>query len=116
MAIIDIFSKRQARLRGKTPDVYRYDDVPEPLRVQLVHLVRDLLEGGREENLHFNQEVQAAYEHITNWLCREYGLFRLTGKSYEERNPPNELLNFILGAENHEHVLDAVELVVRYAD
>lgn len=34
MAILDIFSKRQARLRGEVPDMYRYDEVPQKLRVQ----------------------------------------------------------------------------------
>ena len=41
MGIIDLFSKRQRRLRGEFPDVYTYDDLPDTLRVQVVHIIRD---------------------------------------------------------------------------
>ena len=43
MGIFDLFSKRQKRLRGEAPDVYTYDEIPEPLRVQIVHIFRDIL-------------------------------------------------------------------------
>jgi hypothetical protein len=33
MSILDIFSKRQKKLRGDVPDVYTYDSIPEPLKV-----------------------------------------------------------------------------------
>ena len=32
---IDIFSKRQKRLRGEMPDVYQYDTLPGGLRTQV---------------------------------------------------------------------------------
>lgn len=57
MAIFDLFSKRQKRIRGDVPDVYSYDDLPGPLRVQIVHIWTDTLgngeqycEGGRPES------------------------------------------------------------------
>ena len=43
MAISNLFSKRQRRQRGEMPDVYQYEDIPHPLRVQLVHILRDAL-------------------------------------------------------------------------
>ena len=60
MAIFDLFSKRQKRLRGEMPDVYVYDDLPNPLRVQIVHIWKDTLRR---------------YEFIVDALCREYGVF-----------------------------------------
>ena len=114
MPTLNIFSKRQASLRGEVPDVYRYDMMPSKLRVQIVHVVRDMLHGGKEQN--FNGQVLNVYEHICDMLCREYGLFRLVGNSYEPRNYVNELFNFILETENHEQVLDCVELATRVAD
>jgi len=116
MAIVDIFSKRQARLRGEGPDVYKYDEISDRLRVQLVHLTGDLLNGGRSDQLRYNAQVNSAYTTINEILCREHGRFRLSGESYQERDYAAELFNFILRSENYEHVLDAVELVVRYAD
>ena len=43
MAIIELFSKRQKKLRGDTLDVYTYDNIPQKLRVQIVHIIRDCI-------------------------------------------------------------------------
>lgn len=115
MAILDIFSKRQARLRGEVPDMYRYDEVPQKLRVQLLHVVKDMLQGGQDRN-RCHPQVVSAYELITDVLCREYGVFRLWGKHYEQRDLPSEFFNFVLQTEDHEQVLDAVEVAARFAD
>jgi len=40
MAILELFSKRQKKLRGEVPDVYQYTDIPNPLRVQIIHIIR----------------------------------------------------------------------------
>lgn len=48
MAIFDLFSKRQKSLRGDVPDVYVYDNLPDALRVQIVHIWTDAL--GNDEN------------------------------------------------------------------
>lgn len=39
MKVFDIYSKRQKKL----PDVYQYDNIPEPLRVQIVHIIKDFI-------------------------------------------------------------------------
>jgi hypothetical protein len=78
MTIIDIFSKRQKRLRGEVPDVYTYDTFHSNLRIQIVHIWRDCL--GNEEDYQYNcGKVRDGYELIVNVLCREYGIFRLVG-------------------------------------
>ena len=41
MAVFDLFSKRQKHGRGEVPDVYQYKTIPEGLRVQIVHIIRD---------------------------------------------------------------------------
>ena len=41
MAIFDLFSKRQRRARGEVPDVYVYDKLPQELRVQIVHIIKE---------------------------------------------------------------------------
>jgi hypothetical protein len=43
MGITDLFSKRQRRLNGEIPDVYIYDIFPKPLKVQIIHIIRDAL-------------------------------------------------------------------------
>jgi hypothetical protein len=116
MAIFDLFSKRQARLRGEVPDVYRYDEVPQKLRVQIVHVFGDMLHGGEIDNVYRHEMVRSSYEFISNQLCRELGRFRLHGESYQARDYVHELFNFVLQEKNHEHVLDAVEISTRLAD
>lgn len=90
MPIFDLFSKRQKRLRGEMPDVYVYDGLPHPLRVQIVHIWKDTLTLTR-------------YEFIVDTLCREYGVFRLaeTDNIYG-RNHRQELFEFFLKEENFE--------------
>ena len=51
MAIIDLFSKRQKVLRKEVPDVYEYAQIPQPLRVQIVHILRDLFGHHKDYDL-----------------------------------------------------------------
>jgi AbiJ N-terminal domain 4 len=117
MSIFDIFSKRQKRLRGDVPDVYAYDSIPQPLKVQIIHIWRDTL---GDEN-QYRQEylgTRQAYQFIVDTLCREYGLFRLphVKDEYGGRHYIEELGNYLLNESNPEKVLDAVELSFRYID
>jgi len=116
MSIFDIFSKRQKQLRGEIPDVYSYDKLPQPLRVQIVHIWRDTL--GDEDT--YNDKylgTRSAYEFIVQTLCREYGLFSLPGsEGYGHRNCLTELANFLLKEQDPEKALDAVELSFRVVD
>jgi hypothetical protein len=43
MTVFDLFSKRQKKLRGDALDVYIYDNIPQPLRVQIIHIWHDAL-------------------------------------------------------------------------
>lgn len=114
MTTFDLFSKRQKRLRGDLPDVYTYDDIPNPLRVQIVHIWTDTM-GDR--SLQYLQKVREAYELIVNTLCREYGVFRLPGeKGYGNRDYMNELCNFFLQVKDIEMALDVVELSFKVID
>ena len=108
------FSKRQKRLRGDVADVYVYDDLPNPLRVQIVHIWTDTLGKGDQ---YWTGEVRRAYEFIVNTLCREYGLFKLPGaKEYGDRDYITELATFFLQETDVEKVLDAIELSFKVID
>jgi len=110
MGILDLFSKRQKRLRGETPDVYQYDEVPRALRVQLTQIIRDGI--GPTGNWH-NKE-NALYEFIHQAICREYGVYMLIpGRQFSDWE---HVANYMLQAEDVEHVIDTVELCVRTID
>lgn len=113
MAILDLYSKRQKKLRGDVPDVYTYDDLPVELRTQIVHIWHGSLGGNREHST----TVLETYAFIVDALCREYGLFRLPGANvHGGRDYLNELTNFLLAERNTERVLDVVELSFRAID
>lgn len=124
MAIFDLFSKRQKKLRGEVADVYIYDDLPDPLRVQIVHIWTETL-GNLEQwelgQLELGQlelrQVRRAYEFIVNTLCREYGVFKLPGtKNYGGREYTQELRDFFLCERDVEKALDAIEVSFKAID
>lgn len=117
MSIFDLFSKRQKKLRGEVPDVYTYDSIPQPLKVQIIHIWRDALGGESKYNNDSYYGTYNAYKFIVDALCREYGIFSLPGsRDHGNRHYINELDNFLLQQHEPEKVLDAVELSFRYID
>jgi AbiJ N-terminal domain 4 len=117
MAIHDLFSKRQMRHRGESPDVYQYDILPVPFRIQVIHLLRKALGTEKDYDTPYN-EVSGAYRYILEVLHNEYGVFVLPGspRSAIERGHVLELFDFIMTEANVERVLDAVELSFRVID
>jgi hypothetical protein len=111
MKVYDIYSKRQKILRGKVPDVYQYDDIPNQLRVQIVHIMSDAL-GKRE-----NQQTLDMYKLIHDILCREYGKLSLIPKiSLRLIDHIDDIRDFILHNEDINQVIDVVELSFRLID
>lgn len=114
MAIFDLFSKRQKRLRGEVPDIFTYDSIPNPLRVQIVHIIRDVI--GTNNSSYSGNRVAKVYEFIHQTICREYGVFQL-GKSsrYNESHEEN-LLNYFLQTKEVDEAIDIIELTFKYFD
>lgn len=117
MAVFNLFSKRQKALRGDVPDVYTYNSLPVPLRVQIVHILSDAL--GSREKYHddwYGGNVRQAYKTIVDVLCREYGLFELPSADRNRRMYLVELANYFLEVKDVDKQLDIVELSFRYID
>jgi hypothetical protein len=102
MPIIDLYSKRQRRLRGDYPDVYTYDKIPQTLREQVVHIWKDAI--GNPEN---SGKALEAFEAMDSLLSREYGRSSLTEG---QGNTYYSLLRFFLSSEDTERVLDVIDL------
>ncbi len=116
MGVFDIFSKRQKRLRGEVPDVYSYDCLPEPLRVQIIQIWEETL--GDAAAYHAGEGgARRTYQLIVDTLRHEYGVFSLPGlDAAAPRNHVSELFSFFLSERNTEKALDAVELSFRVID
>lgn len=114
MTIIDLFSKRAKARRGEIPDVYQYDHLPETLRVQIVHIMRDAL-GDPDA---YKSQTHEFMKRIHDTLCREYGIFALTVKTGYNSSPGyiGSVYNHFLEENDFEKALDVVELGFRVID
>lgn len=43
MLVFDLFSYRKRLAEGERPDVFVYDKLPQPLRVQIVRIMQDAI-------------------------------------------------------------------------
>jgi AbiJ-like protein/uncharacterized protein DUF7014 len=110
MNIYNLFSKRQKGMHGDLPDVYTYDDIPQDLRVQIIHIWNDAL-GSKSEYKNKSLPVQKTYRQIVEYLCREYGMFTLASFSRDEsRDFRYELQAFFLTETDLERLIDVIEL------
>jgi hypothetical protein len=113
MPNFDIFSKRQKKLRGETPDVYIYDEIPQPLRVQVVHI----WEYAFGNIYAYESQAGHVYKHIYEILCHEYGVFHLNNKYELNHGTLSEYLSalsdYFVSVEGPEKALDIIELSFR---
>lgn len=107
MTIFDLFSKRQKRLRGEISDVYKYEEIDQKLRVQIVHIIRDAI----GECVRYNETAVSAYEFIHKTLCREYGIFTLKRDAVTDFSA---IYDFFLSTTDYEKCLDIIELSFKY--
>lgn len=118
MAISNIYSKRQKKLRGEISDVYSYDDIPNTLRVQIIHIIRDTI-GSCSTYSRMNgyayrmSHSDFVYKEICETLQHEYGVFEL---KKDANSYYTEIFDFFLGQKDIEKCLDIIELSFQYID
>ena len=111
MAITNLFSKRQKKLRGEVPDVYQYENIPDQLKVQIIHIIRDAL--GKNKPYGHKDLVPEVYKIIHKTLCREYGVFELKENCNDDERA---VIDYFLQCKDYEKVLDIVELFFCFID
>ncbi|MFM2482288.1 STM4504/CBY_0614 family protein [Celerinatantimonas sp. YJH-8] len=112
MAIFELFSSRQKKARGDVPDVYQYDDIPNKLRVQIIHIVKATI-GTRENTTPYGGPTicEQVYQKIHQILCKEYGVFSLANKNYS--SDFESVYEFFLKTDKFEECLDIIELTFK---
>lgn len=108
MAVTDIFSKRQRRLRGEMQDVFQYDKIPEKLRIQAWQIINDSL--GSHGRYRHNSTAQSFYREVVRILRREYGCKQLPTKLSFPEDDFEELDYFFSLTDDGEQALDVIEL------
>lgn len=107
MSIFNLFSRRQAEIRGELPDVYQYEEIPQNFRVQVVQIIRDSI-GGESP---YNEPSNKVYSEINRILCKEYGVFSLV-----ERPQSNfaSIYDYFLQINDYEKCLDIIEITFKF--
>lgn len=93
------------------PDVYQYDDIPNPFRVQITHIWEEIFSKG--------MDPCEPYLFMARILRKEYGVYKLVAETYDANDKyqaQNELINFFLVEKNIDRVIDIIELSFRYID
>ncbi len=124
MALFDLFSRRRRESEGDSPDVFRYDDISHPLRIQLLHALDDARKRIYSRTvpayIAIGTEGTDIFAEACLVLRRELGLGKLVEVRRRVRamtdTQTKELCDeFTAFFENcdTEHVLDAVQVVMR---
>lgn len=94
--------------------MYVYDQLPDPLRNQIVGIWSRVLGSEDQYNNDYSyipntycENVQKSYNEIANIIRQEYGCLYLSG---DQRNRFKDLVGFIRGEDDIEKVIDAIEL------
>ena len=115
MPIYDIYSKRLRKMKGDVPEVYVYDDLPKPLRVQIVQIWTECLEKPDRFTM-AGQQIDECYKDIVKILQREYGVNKLPSGNRAYEYSYDELRDFFYETTEVDKVLDVVELVCQLID
>lgn len=112
MPILDIFSRRKKQAAQSAPDPYQYDDLPEPVRIQIVHIWNTAIGPyhvftGDEWSTPTNNND--SWDYIRDGLCREKGFRSLANN----RDAKLDCITFFESESNIDDVLDIIELSFR---
>lgn len=127
MAVFNIFSKRQKRSAQHSAEVFRYDDIPHELRIQLLHALDDtrgrIYQRTIPEYRALGTEGTDIFAEATLVLRRELGQGRLVNvrkrvRSLDESQTQALCDEFTVFFENcgTAHVLDAIEIVMKFIE
>ena len=106
MPIFEFFSKRQKKCRGDVTDVYKYNEIPQKLKTQVIHIVKDTI--GIDSGC---GDANFVYTKIHKVLCKEYGVFSL---SNTRNGFFHEIYEFFLEEKDYEKCLDIIEVTFSY--
>ena len=112
MPVYDIYSKRKRQQeRAGQPDVYKYDEIPEGLRNQIIYIWQTAIGTWIKGNYDYSdQPPDSIWIAIHSILCRELGLKSL-GK--ERERPFTNCCSFLLEQTNIDYILSLIEVSFR---
>ncbi|MBL0533405.1 hypothetical protein JD541_10485 [Aeromonas dhakensis] len=114
MAVYEIYSKRQKRLRGEFNDVYQYEDIPSKLRVQVCKIYNSFF--NYNSSLQMNRICEAIYEILTTEYGEDY--LDYDGRDFDtycNRSEKSQILiSYAKRCAETDHFLDVLELIFTF--
>ena len=69
------YSRRKRQALGTSLDVYRYDEIPDKLRIQVTHIFSDAI-GEYHQRVAY-ADPRRCYDCMVDMLRKEFGVFNL---------------------------------------
>jgi hypothetical protein len=103
--MFNLFSKRLRIARGEVTDIFVYDQIPQKMKVQVVHIMQDCigLDG------YGNRHARNVYDFIYHTLRKEWGQFRLS-KKWDDNESEQQIFDFFMTCQDTEQLLDIIDL------
>lgn len=121
LGVFDLYHKRKQRERGEYPDVYKYDKLPNKLRVQIIHIIKDVvpedptLIHSTTDLYGKNKDSRVFYEYIHEILLKEEGVFELPlREGTDDSSYFVRVANFFLQIKEVEKALSIIEIIFRF--
>jgi hypothetical protein len=108
MAIADMFSRRQKKLKGTFADVFVYDSIPTPLRVQICHIWQDVFGPSHIDYVGDNP----AYVELHKTFAREFSLFTFPAFVQDHKLA---LIDFFVNHATVEQAIDMIDVSMKFA-
>ena len=120
--VFETFSKRQRRLAGGgSPEVFRYDEVPDRLRVQIVHIWNGVI--GPYWSISGNRyEGTEAWDWLERTISAEIGVSQLQATEIVRKCSggvgvhPNVACQYFMRGTSQVHALDVIVASFQYID
>lgn len=104
MTLPAIFSRRKRLDAQPAAEIYRYDDLPHKLRVQITHIWAEVFGNWYDFDSAGPQEV---YGGLVDFLRKEKGVYRLSNGVSDDRQ--QELISWFTGETEMDYCFDAIE-------
>jgi hypothetical protein len=101
--IYETYSQRLKRLNGELPDIYTYEYLPDELRVQIYHIVKETIGDDKSYHRTFARDN---YKLIVRQMSKEFSMIQLVDDTH---SPNDQILEFILNHYDMNQVIDLVD-------
>ncbi len=120
MPVFNLFSYRKRVAEGETPDVLVYDELPETLRVRIIHIWSDAIGTFDVFSHHYFEDIienNEGWSLIHDIVAREHGVLDLAdGHGIGQPNFKHHCETYLLKSESVYNALDLIETSFFYID